>query len=99
MSDTLRIRIPEKDLQDKFNRNEGGFPSEIATLRRRNIYDELASPKSRQVPGTRSIVDQYYNDKQRVMTLHYFQKPDGTLGGSRKMDPKELLVGDTMYFK
>jgi len=33
------------------------------------------------------------------MTLHYFLKPDGTLGGSGKMGPKELLVDDTIYFK
>jgi hypothetical protein len=99
MTGTPRRRIPEKDLQDKFNKNEGGYPLKIATLRKRNIYDELANPKSRQVPGTRSIVDQYYEASRRVMTLHYFLKPDGTLGGSGKMDPKELLVGDTMFFK
>ena len=95
-----RIRITENELQRKFNNNEGGYPSQIARLKKRTVYDEPASPKSGQVPGTRSIVEMYYNAAgQRVMTLHYFLKPDGTLGGSGKMDPKELLVGNAMYFK
>jgi hypothetical protein len=100
MTDTPRTRISERDLRDKFNNNEGGYPSKIATLLKRTIYNELASPKSSQVPGTRSIVDRYYNEAgQPVMTLHHFLKPDGTLGGSGKMDPKELLVDGTIYFK
>ena len=42
----------------------------------------------------------YYNQAgQRVMTLQYFLRPDGTLGASGKLDPKELLVGNVMYFK
>jgi hypothetical protein len=85
MTDTPRTRISERDLRDKFNNNEGGYPSKIATLLKRTVYNELASPKSLQVPETRSIVDRYYNQAgQLVMTLHYFLKPDGTLGGSGK---------------
>ena len=42
----------------------------------------------------------YYNKAgQRVMTLQYFLKPDGNLGASGRMDPKELFVDGTMYFK
>jgi hypothetical protein len=42
----------------------------------------------------------YYNETgEHVMSTHRFLRPDGTLGGSGKPDPKELLVDDTMYFK
>jgi hypothetical protein len=100
MSNAPRVRIPETELRNKFNRNEGGYPDQISSLRKRNIYNELASAKSNQVAGTRSIVDMYYNQAgERVMTLQYFLKPDGTLGASGKLDPKELLVDGIMYFK
>jgi len=100
MSKPPRVRIWEKQLQDKFNRNEGGYPGQIETLRKRCVYDELASSKSKQIPGTRSLVHQYYNASgERVMSTRCFLKPDGTLGGSGKIDPKELLVAGIMYFK
>ncbi len=55
---------------------------------------------SKQEPGTRSIVDSYYDETDRkVMTLHHFLRPNGTLGGSGKPDPKELLVDGIMYYK
>jgi hypothetical protein len=100
MTKPPRVRIPEKDLQNKFNRNEGGYPAQISILQKRCVYDEPASPKSNQVPGTRSLVIQYYNAVgERVLTTHHFLKPDGTLGGRGKIDPKELLVDGIMYFK
>lgn len=94
-----KVRISETALQGKFNRNEGGYPSKISTLRTRRLYDKPAHPSSKQVPGTRSIVDAYYDGSQLVMVLHHFLKPDGTLGASGKLDPKQLLVNDTMYVK
>jgi hypothetical protein len=96
-----RIRITEREIQRKFNQNEGGYPAQIANLRRVCIYNQLAHQNSKQEPGTRSILDMYYDKEsgQKVMTLHYFLKPDGTFGGSGKYDPKELLIGSTMYFK
>ena len=100
MNKAPRIRISENELRGKFNSNEGGYPARRASLKLRRVYDEPASPLSKQEPGTRSIVDTYYDDADRkVMTLHCFLKPDGTLGGSGKPDPKELLVDDIMYYK
>src|ERR1022692_4504349 len=100
MNKALRIRISENELRGKFNGNEGGYPARRASLKVRRVYDEPASPMSKQEPGTRSIVDSYYDDDDRkVMTLHYFLKPDGTLGGSGRPDPKELMVDGIMYYK
>jgi len=100
MNKAPRIRISENELRGKFNGNEGGYPARRASLKVRRVYDEPASPRSNQEPGTRSIVDSYYDDDdQKVMTLHYFLRPDGTLGGSGRPDPKELLVDGIMYYK
>jgi hypothetical protein len=100
MNKAPRIRISENELRGKFNRNEGGNPARRARLKVRRVYDEPASPMSKQEPGTRSIVDSYYDETDRkVMTLHHFLRPNGTLGGSGKPDPKELLVDGIMYYK
>ena len=92
------VRISPKQLRDKFNNNEGGFPSRIDELSRIAIYDKPASPHSNQPPGTRSVLYEYKYHGQRVMLLDCFRLPSGKIGGSGKMDPKGLLVGDT-YFK
>src|ERR1700689_2172959 len=50
------VRITCRQLQDKFNNNEGGYPAQIDSLSSVCIYDQPASLKSRQTPGTRSKV-------------------------------------------
>ena len=92
------IRIPGHELQRKFNANEGGYPAQIDTLGCTCIYDELASPKSKQPPGTRSKLYKYFDGNQSVMLLHCFELPSGKLGASGKMDPKRLLVNGTFYY-
>jgi hypothetical protein len=92
------VRISKRELQGKFNRNEGGYPARIGELRCERIYDEPASPKSNQLPGTRSVIDKYYDGADPVMWLHSFIKPDGRLGASGKPDPKRLLAGGVMYY-
>jgi hypothetical protein len=48
--------------------------------------------------GTLSNVDKYYDLDQLVMVVHYFRRPDGSLGGSGKYDPKKLLVDGVLYW-
>lgn len=52
MTNLSAIRITCQELQDKFNNNEGGYPAKINTLTSALIYDQPASPKSHQPPGT-----------------------------------------------
>lgn len=92
------IRIPCAELRRKFNRNEGGYPGRIESLRRVCTYDELASPNSKQVAGTRSKVYKYFDGDAPVMVLHCFELPSGKLGASGKMDPKRLLVNGVIYY-
>jgi hypothetical protein len=98
MLDGSAIRIPCHELRDKFNSNEGGYPAKIDMLTCACIYDQLASPKSKQPPGTRSQVRKYFDGTLAVMVLHCFVLPSGKLGASGKMDPKRLLVNGVYYY-
>lgn len=95
---TPSIRITEKEIQDKFNNNEGGYPKRIHELTRECIYDRPASRKSGQPPGTRSKLYKYFDQGLAVMYLHCFELPSGELGASGKMDPKRLLVDGVFYY-
>lgn len=92
------IRITCRDLRDKFNNNEGGYPERIAALRCVCIHDGLANSKSGQPPGTRSQLHQYFDGVVPVMWLHRFVLPSGKLGASGKVDPKRLLVDGVYYY-
>jgi hypothetical protein len=86
-SRTPSVRITCHELQNKFNGNEGGYPAKIESLRCNCIYDELASPRSKQPLGTRSKVYKYFDGETSVMVLHCFVLRSGELGASGKMDP------------
>lgn len=63
-----------------------------ALLKRDSI---LRDPPAGEPPGTRSQIVIYY-DRQRnpVAIVHQYLRPDGTLGGSGKPDPKRLILKD-----
>jgi hypothetical protein len=92
------VWVTAKELQDKFNRNEGGYPAKIHFLRRELIYNRPASAKSRQKHGTMSRLYKYFDGNKPAMWLHCFVEPSGDLGASKKMDPKRLLIGGTYYY-
>ncbi len=92
------IRISQRELQDKFNRNDGGYPEQMNDLRKVCSYDEPAHPNSGQVPHTRSQIDKFFDGGTLVLGVHYFKRPDGKLGGSGKYDPKKLLVDGVLYW-
>ena len=94
----LALKVTERELQDKLNDNEGGYPSQINDLRRDIRHEGPAHPRSGQPPGTKSVLYQYWDGPRVVMMLHCFIKPDGTLGASGKMDPKRLLVNGIYYY-
>lgn len=98
MNNVPCIKVPQRQLRDKFNANEGGYPKRMQELRKVTTYDQPASPKSGQAIGTRSRIDKYYDSQQLVMVLHYFLRPDGSLGGSGKYDPKKLLIDGVLYW-
>jgi hypothetical protein len=93
-----RIRITKRELQDKFNKNEGGYPARLSSLRKERTYCEDAHPNSNQVPGTKSIIEVYYDGEVSVAAVHFFLQPDGQLGASGKLDPQYLVVDGVRYF-
>lgn len=61
-------------------------------------FDRPASPRANQAPGTRSQLLAYSDSSGRVvMRVHRYLRPDGTLGGSGRADPKYILHEGTIY--
>lgn len=62
------------------------------------VYEGKPSKSSGQTTGTVSqrIV---YTDQNgnHVATVHQYIKPDGSLGGGGKPDPKRVRIGNTLY--
>lgn len=59
----------------------------------------LSQPQRKgEPPGTRSQFIRYLDrGGQWVVEIHQYLRPDGTLGGSGKRDPKRLRIGNTIY--
>jgi hypothetical protein len=63
-----------------------------------HIYNKPAPARAGQPRGTRSQIVAYINSNgDQIALVHQYLKPDGTLGGSGKPDPKELLQGEILY--
>lgn len=62
------------------------------------IYNKLAPARAGQPRGTKSQIVAYINSNgDQIALVHQYLKPDGTLGGSGKPDPKELLEGEVLF--
>jgi|SRR5579863_770166 hypothetical protein len=62
------------------------------------LHNKPAPREARQVRGTKSQIVAYFDSNgEQVALVHQYVKPDGTLGGSGKPDPKELRQGDVLY--
>ncbi len=61
--------------------------------------DHPAPPASGQPFCTRSQILSFFDaDDNKIVVLHQYKRPDGSLGGSGRPDPKRLLIGRTIYF-
>jgi hypothetical protein len=93
-----KLRISEQELQRKFNRNDGGYNNRMHELEIVCVHDRPADPKSNQVYGTRSKIVKFKENGMTVMTVHFFVKPDASLGASGKFDPKYLIVDGVAFY-
>lgn len=61
--------------------------------------DVPADASYKQRPGTRSQMIAYYDlaRRERVVLVHRFLHPDGSLGGSGLPDPKRIEHDGTLY--
>ena len=80
--------------------NDGRYFERVQTgeLKAVLMEDRPAPPAADQPPGTRSQMISYRDasDKE-IARVHQYLKADGTLGASRKPDPKRLLINDTLF--
>lgn len=61
--------------------------------------EKLASPNSSQLPGTLSRFLRFYSTTgDYILGVHLFVKPDGSIGGSGRPDPKFILFNGVEYF-
>ncbi len=59
---------------------------------------EKRSQSKDEPPGTRSLTVAYVDDAgHRVCLVHFYLRPDGTIGGSGKPDPKWLFEDGVVY--
>jgi len=69
-----------------------------ARRRTKLLYDSPAPAAARQPEGTRSQIVAYYDEEgNRLAIVHCYLRPDGTLGGSGRPDPKWLLHKGKIY--
>jgi hypothetical protein len=94
--------VPANIIQRLFNNSK--YPGMIARgqLIPRYLHDgQLKEPEKRKYPepyGTRSQTIRYYDsNRQWVVVVHQYLRPDGTLGASGKQDPKRLRIGNTIF--
>ncbi len=100
MSNDLSIhRLTKTELRRMFN--DGGYWSlaQAGVLLSNLQRDGHPSPEHSGEPYcTRSQIIGYYDQGgNRVAVVHQYLRPDGTVGGSGKPDPKHLVEGDIVY--
>ena len=89
MSETeLRRRFAQGDYLNRALAGEFGCC--LARTKRANSPDEPAGPRSVAVANV--------NDAgQRIFLVHFYPRPDGTIGGIGKLDPKWLFEDGVVY--
>jgi hypothetical protein len=64
-----------------------------------NPISEKNPDKNKDFPiGTKSTLFEILNERgERIGTAHAYVLPDGSLGASGRLDPKSILVGNTLH--
>jgi hypothetical protein len=90
--------IDEEEMRKLFNDGRYFERARAGEFRVVIVADTRASRRSGQPHGTRSQ-EIHYCDKygRTVAILHQYRRPDGTLGGSGRPDPKFLIIEGMIY--
>jgi hypothetical protein len=92
------VYVSKQRLRALFNEGQYWTRSRNGEFSLEYIYNKPAPAKAGQPRGTKSQIIAYINSNgEQIALVHQYLKPDGTLGGSGKPDPKELLVGEVLY--
>ena len=97
----LAEKVDERKLRELFNDPETNRILRMQTSHEVTVREEPAT--AGQVAGTMSFIKDWYGyDETRgesffVATVHYYKRPDGSIGASGKQDPKIVVVGGVRY--
>jgi hypothetical protein len=97
MPTSRKSRVSEKTIRKLFNDGrywERAMQGEFKMATRESYP---AQKGAHQRPRAKSEVIEYYNLQGKVAVVFQYTNPDGTLGASKKPDPKALLIGDILY--
>jgi hypothetical protein len=84
----LRRRFAEGDYLNRANAGEYGCC--LKSSGRAASQDEP--------PGTRSVIVSYVNEfRHRIFLVHFYLRPDGSIGASGRPDPKWLFENGVVY--
>lgn len=93
------VKVDEPSIRRLFHERrylERWFAGELLCCLRK---ERPAAPEANQPPGTRSMLIGFVDRRGvRVCLVHMFFTPAGTIGGSGRPDPKEI-VDETHIFK
>lgn len=93
-----RVKVTEAQLRERFNRDvQPRIDNGTYYL---NVRSEpLAPPDANQQLGARSTMFEVLNQQgQKVALAHVYVNPDGSYGGSGRLDPKLIKSGQITYF-
>lgn len=86
-------------IQDAFNSGQFWERVQSGQLTERIVRNSHANPmRSGQPFCTRSQLVIYYSADDAIAWVHQYLRPDGSLGGSGRPDPKRLVIGDEILY-
>lgn len=92
-------RVSASELRELFN--DGGYEEKVAADELIAVVEREhpARPQAGEPAGTLSQMIWYFDSSMnRVALVHQYLRPDGTIGGSGRPDPKRLLLDNEILF-
>ena len=92
------VRIDEWEMRTLFNDNGLWEMVQRGELTSTILESRPAPPDAGQPSGTLSQMLSYRDsDNNEVARVHQYLRPDGSIGGSGKPDPKRVFLEGTLY--
>jgi hypothetical protein len=100
MTHPQRKKVTPEELRQMFN--DTTIPSQIKSgeLRQKLKSQGHPSPPRAGLPYcTYSQILSFWDSKGKLVAIcHQYKRPDGTIGGSGKPDPKMIMIQGTIYY-
>lgn len=92
-------RVEPDEIRGLFNESGLFERSERGELESQLMVDRLAQPEVGLPEGTRSQMVWYLGPEgQKLVLVHQYLLPDGTIGGSGRPDPKRMILDDEIIY-